>query len=153
MNEESKLQGRRLFSLTNNCMFYCCLLQNSTNSLKLLKKKKTQAKQTTKQKNNKQTNEKLFSTGVNTNLFCVPSYKLFAKARRAGIAFALLFVCFFLEDVLGDWGEEVEASVTAAKAEKSFLLKCKFIISTNFCIWVNLERGKIRVIIQLPSFM
>lgn len=41
LNEERKLQGGRLFSLTNKiCMYYCCLLQNSTNSLKLLKKKK-----------------------------------------------------------------------------------------------------------------
>lgn len=52
------------------------------------------------------------------------------------------------------WREEEGTSVTVAKAEKSFLLKCEFIISTNFCFWVNLERDKVRVIIiQLPSFM
>lgn len=45
-------------------------------------------------------------------------------------------------------------SVTVAKAEKSFLLKCEFNISTNFCIWANLERNKLEVrIMQLSTFM
>lgn len=46
------------------------------------------------------------------------------------------------------------ASVSVAKAEKAFLLKSELIISTNFCMRVNLEKDKVRVIIiQHHSFM
>lgn len=69
---------------------------------------------------------------------------------------------FWLEDDFGAGGgwcwvflREAEGTyVTVAEAEKSFLLKCEFIIGTNFCVWVNLERDTVSVIIiQLPSFM
>lgn len=54
---------------------------------------------------------------------------------------------FFLREAGG-------ASVTVAEAEKSFLLKCEFTIGTNFCVWLNLERDTVSIIIiQLLSFM
>lgn len=102
----------------------------------------------------------LFSTGVNNNLSCVPSYKRFAEVWRAGILHLYSFVGFLggwlwiWEKDVGSLRKEVEPSVTVAKAEKSFLLKCEFNLSTNFCIWANLERNKLEVIIiQLPTFM
>lgn len=68
---------------------------------------------------------------------------------------------FFLEDDFEIWKKDagylkkaVRSFVTVAKVEKSFLLKSEFNISTNFCIWANLERNKLEVIIiQLPIFM
>lgn len=42
----------------------------------------------------------------------------------------------------------------SGKAEKSFLLKCECIFRTNFCVWVNLKRDKVRIIInKLLSFI